>query len=76
MVRGVTLNGTAAGENLGLGTDGKRDETRTLSHSKGESSSPLSWEQTMQSCGVSRSTGCLGKSENLSFGRARRKVVF
>ena len=70
----VALNGTA-GERHAPGTIGTNG-TRTLSHSKGESSSPLSWAQTIHSCGVSRSTGCLGRSENLSFGRARKKVVF
>jgi len=74
VVRRVALNGTVGERHASgpMGTSG----TRTLSHSKGESSSPLSWEQTIQSCGVSRSAGCLGRSEYLSFGRARKKVVF
>jgi hypothetical protein len=48
-------------------------ENPTLSHSNG---SPSSFPQTTHTCGVTRSTGCLGRFVNTSFGRARKSVVF
>lgn len=48
----------------------------TLSHSSGESSSPCSWPHRTQRGAAPTSAGCLGRSENLSFGLARSSVVF
>src|SRR5258705_4606979 len=45
-----------------------------LSHSSGESSSPVSLLQITQKRGASTSSGCLGISGNLSFGIAWRIV--
>ena len=48
----------------------------TLSHCKAESSSPSSVLHTTHAGGGFTSIGCLGKSDNLELGFARKKVVF
>ena len=49
--------------------------TRTFSHSKGESFSPLSCSQTMHSSERSLNSGCIGSSLSLSLALARKYVV-
>lgn len=55
--------------------EGKR-KRHTLSQASGESSSPFSLWHFTHSSGASTFAGCRGRFENLSFGFARKKVVF